>query len=54
MTTFGEGLIQSLNEALAHAKCEGPAIVHTPVAPRDVRKRAQLNTSSSRNGRNRT
>ena len=42
MSTFGEDLIQSLNEALAHAKGEGPAIVHTPVAPRDVRKRAQL------------
>ena len=42
MSTFAEDLIQSLNEALAHAKDEGPAIVHTPVAPRDVRKRAQL------------
>ena len=42
MSTFGEDLIQSLNEALAHAKGEGPAIVHTAVAPRDVRKRAQL------------
>ena len=28
MSTFGEDLIQSLNEALAHAKGEGPAIVH--------------------------
>lgn len=28
MTTFGDDLIQSLNEALAHAKGEGPAIVH--------------------------
>ena len=42
MSTFGEELIQSLNEALAHAKGEGPAIVHAPVAPREVRKRAQL------------
>ena len=42
MSTFGEDLIQSLNEALAHAKGEGPAIVHAPVAPREVRKRAQL------------
>ena len=42
MSTFGEDLIQSLNEALAHAKGEGPAIVHAPVAPRRVRKQAQL------------
>ena len=42
MSTFGDDLIRSLNEALAHAKGEGPAIVHTPVAPRDVRKQAKL------------
>lgn len=42
MSTFGEDLIQSLNEALAHAKGEGPAMVHAPVAPREVRKQAQL------------
>lgn len=42
MSTFGEDLIQSLNEALAHAKGEGPAVVHTPVDPREVRKRAKL------------
>lgn len=34
MSTFGDELIQSLNEALAHAKGEGPAIVHAPVARR--------------------
>ncbi len=39
---FGEDLIQSLNEALAHAKGEGPAIVHEPVTPREVRKQAKL------------
>ena len=44
MSTFGEDLIQSLNEALAHAKGEGPAIVHTPVTPREVQ-----NGSSSAN-----
>lgn len=32
MSTFGEDLIQSLNGALAHAKGEGPAIVHAPVS----------------------
>ena len=42
MSTFGEDLIQSLNEALAHAKGEGPAIVHAPVIPREVRERAKL------------
>ena len=42
MSTFGEDLIQSLDEALAHAKGEGPAIVHAPVSPREVRKRAKL------------
>ena len=42
MSTFGEDLIQSLNEAVAHAKGEGPAIVHAPVTPREVRKQAKL------------
>ncbi|MDE0433115.1 MAG: helix-turn-helix domain-containing protein [Bryobacterales bacterium] len=42
MNTFGDDLIQSLSEALAHAKGEGPAIVHAPMAPREVRKQAKL------------
>ena len=42
MSPFGEDLIQSLNEALAHAKGEGPAIVHEATAPREVRKQAKL------------
>ena len=42
MSTFGEDLIQSLNEALAHAKGKGPAMVHTPVTPREVRKQVKL------------
>ena len=42
MSTFGADLIQSLTEALAHVKGEGPAIVHTPITPREVRKRAKL------------
>ena len=42
MNTFGDDLIQSLTEALAHAKGEGPAILHVPVAPREVRKQANL------------
>ncbi len=42
MSTFGEDLIQSLNEALAHARGEGPAVVHAPVTPREVRMQAKL------------
>ena len=42
MTTFGNDLVQALTEALAHAKGEGPAIVHTPLIPREVRKKAKL------------
>jgi putative transcriptional regulator len=42
MSTFGEDLIRSLNEALAHTKGEGPAVVHAPVTPREVRKQAKL------------
>ena len=42
MSTFGEDLSQSLNEALAHAKGEGPAIVHALVTPREVREQAKL------------
>jgi putative transcriptional regulator len=42
MTTLGEDLIQSLNEALDHAKGEGSAVVHEPVHPREIRRRAKL------------
>ena len=42
MSTFGEDLIESLGEALAHAKGEGPANVHAPTASREVRKHAKL------------
>ena len=42
MSTFGDDLIRSLNEALAHAKGDGPAVVHAPVTPREVRKQAKL------------
>ena len=42
MSNFGDDLIQSLNEALAHAKGNGPAIVHDFINPRDVRKQANL------------
>ena len=42
MSTLGDELIQAMTEALAHAKGEGPAVVHTPIAPREVRKQAHL------------
>lgn len=42
MSTFGDDLIRSLGEAVAHAKGQGPAIVHPPVTPREVRERAHL------------
>ncbi|MBD3743331.1 MAG: helix-turn-helix domain-containing protein [Rhodobacterales bacterium] len=42
MSTFGDDLIQSLSEAVAHAKGEGPAVVHAPLEPKAVRLRARL------------
>jgi putative transcriptional regulator len=42
MSKFGDDLIQSLSEALAHAKGKGPAIVHAPLDPCEVRKHAKL------------
>jgi putative transcriptional regulator len=45
MSRYGKDLVQSLGEALAHAKSIGPAIVHQPLNPVDVRKRAKLTQS---------
>ncbi len=42
MSTFGEDLIEAMGQALAHAKGEGPAILHVPVDPRAIRTRAKL------------
>ena len=42
MSKFGKDLTRSLGEALAHVKGEGLAIVHAPLDPREVRKRAKL------------
>ncbi|MFA8385401.1 MAG: helix-turn-helix domain-containing protein [Pelagibaca sp.] len=42
MTQVGKDLIQSMEEALAFVKGEGPAIVHTPVDPKKVRTKAKL------------
>ena len=42
MTTFADDLVQSLGEALAHAKGDGPAIVHPGATPREVREAVNL------------
>jgi putative transcriptional regulator len=42
MSRFGKDLVQSLVEALAHARGEGLAIVHVPLDPAEVRKHAKL------------
>ena len=42
MSTFGDDPIQSMHEALAHAKGDGPAVVHAPMTPRKVRERTKL------------
>jgi putative transcriptional regulator len=42
MTDFGNELMQSLGEALAHVRGVGPALVYPPVDPREVRKHAGL------------
>jgi putative transcriptional regulator len=33
MTAFANDLIQSLIQAIAHAKGQGTAIIHTPIEP---------------------
>ena len=42
MSTFGQELIESLTEALAHTRGEGPAKVHVVLTPREVRKQINL------------
>ena len=42
MSMFGDDLIQSLTDAVAHAKGQGPATVHAPIDPREVRKHVAL------------
>ena len=42
MSTIGEDLIRSLNEALAHAKGERPAVLHVSPIPQEVGKQAKL------------
>lgn len=42
MSSFGDDLMQSLSEAVAHTEGKGPALVHDPVNPCEVRKRVKL------------
>lgn len=42
MSTFGDDLIRAMTEAVAHAKGEGPAVMHAAIAPRVVREQAKL------------
>lgn len=42
MAKFGDDLIQGLKEAIAFAEGRGDGVVHHPLDPRDVRKRAKL------------
>lgn len=42
MNDFGKDLIQSMQEAVDHLNGTGPAVVHAPVSPKDIRKRARL------------
>ena len=42
MSTFGNDLIQAMGEAVAHAEGKGPAILHAPVDPREIRTQAKL------------
>ena len=42
MSSFGEDLIHAMGESLAHAVDKGPAILHAPVDPREIRARARL------------
>lgn len=39
---LGQDLIQSLGEAVAHVAGDGDALLHTPVALQQVRKKANL------------
>ena len=51
MSTFGDDLIQSLREALAHAKGDGPAVVHawTATALRNAASGSGGSASASKN-----
>lgn len=42
MTTLAQDLIQSMQEAIDHLNGTGPAVIHAPVDPKQVRKRAKL------------
>lgn len=42
MNSFGDDLLKSLGEAIAHAEGQGEAIMHAPLEAKQVRKKANL------------
>ena len=50
MSTFGGNLIQAMGEALAHAKEEGPAVVHTTDDRARSERKIKLDLGSGENG----
>lgn len=42
MSTLGDDLIKAMTEALAHAKGEGPASIHSLPPQREAREEANL------------
>lgn len=45
MSTFEDDLIRAMTEALAHAKGEGPAVIHSPV-PRGKGEESPKNSAN--------
>ena len=48
MSKFGDDLIQALNEALAHAKGDGAAIVQSPIARKKVSSEINFQVKAKR------
>ena len=46
MSTFGDELIRALNEALVHARGDGPSIVHATMTTQKRRKHCETQTGS--------
>ncbi len=42
MSSFGDELLKSLGEAIAHAEGQGEVIMHAPLEAKQVRKKANL------------
>lgn len=50
MSSLGGNLIQAMREALAHAREEGPAVVHTTDDRARSKRKIKLDLSSGENG----